>query len=271
MAKPNEVLSAVHSVKQRMRAGARVCAALLALAVVGSPLAVHAQTSGAVGSAATVKARNFGDTATFALHILSLDREKEIATYSANKDAKHLIVLAVVPGREIEVISPGTGTISSTKMKGVRAIMMRRMTESVPDAGEDARARLAYDRCMSQAAAQAQRAAAARRVKRDSSGRIISDPNPDPVADEQQFRRQCDRLAASNPKKRSLTPLPPREAAERYLLVLASSSEVQSTQLYERLASLTAIAPDAATTLEAIAAGLFVGVPGSWSGSFVNW
>ncbi|MBL0169174.1 MAG: hypothetical protein IPP90_00385 [Gemmatimonadaceae bacterium] len=52
---------------------------------------------------------------------------------------------------------------------------------------------------------------------------------------------------------------------------MTSSSPIPLSQLYERLATLTAVAPDVATTIEAIAAGLFVGVKGTWGGYFVAW
>ena len=41
--------------------------------------------------------------------------------------------------------------------------------------------------------------------------------------------------------------------------------------LNERLASLSTVAQDVSTAIEAVAAGLFVGHPGSWAGYYVSW
>jgi hypothetical protein len=63
----------------------------------------------------------------------------------------------------------------------------------------------------------------------------------------------------------------PRTPADRYLVVLASSSRLTSAQLAERLSTLTAVGSDVATTIEALASGLYVGLPGTWSGGYVAW
>jgi hypothetical protein len=218
--------------------------------------------------------RAFGDSSV-SPRILALDPVSERATISARK-AKHVVVLAVVPGREIEVIAPGASTKFRVSEKNAFGLSMRRIDDSpVPmDAADDARARLAYDRCMTQARATARRIEQQRRtVRRDSTGKEIpSESRGTGDADQlQRLESSCDRLADAPKRKQNARYLPARTPAERYLVVLASDAEISLTDLYARLATLTAVAPDAATTIEAIAAGLYVGVKEPWGGYFVAW
>ena len=220
--------------------------------------------------------RGFGDSALLGIRILTLDPVREHATITA-KNAKHLVVLAVVPGREIEVIVPGHTPVRREREKNVFAIDMRRVSDEIgpADANESAQARLAYDRCMRQARATAERIAQqkARAVRRDSTGKVIGGGSTGNAsgAELQNYEIACESLAAKASKRQTPTYLPARQPADRYLVVLASSSAVSSAHLDERLATLTAVAPDVATTIEAIAAGIYVGVNGSWAGYFVRW
>lgn len=242
-----------------------VIATLLCFGGAGIAPSAHAQGP----NAAPLKGGAFGDTATFDVRILSLDPQTETATFSAKK-YKNVIVLAVIPGREIEVIAPGSGSVRAGKGKNTRVVSMRRVDDDRPaDADDNAQARLAYDRCIAQANAAQRRAeeAARRAAKRDSTGRAIGGATTVTT----DYTRQCDRIDKPNQRSRKVKYLPPREPADRYLLVLSSSESVSETLLQERLATLTAVAPDVATTLEAIAAGLFVGTPGTWSGYYVAW
>ena len=66
-------------------------------------------------------------------------------------------------------------------------------------------------------------------------------------------------------------PIPPRSDAERYLMVLTSTVPVTLADLEERLAGLTAVAPDVGLTIEAIAAGIFAGRGGTYGGTWVAW
>ena len=177
----------------------------------------------------------------------------------------------MVPGREIEVVQPGDYPIRRERGKNAFTIDMRRPSDAITpdDAAAIARARLAYDRCVKQAEATAARIAQqkARSVRRDSTGKVIGrGPTPDIIE-----TRSCDRLSQNSAVTRTPTFLPARAPADRYLVVLTSTSSISRTQLYERLATLTAVAPDVATTIEAIAAGLYVGVKGTWGGYFVAW
>ncbi len=222
-------------------------------------------------------AHAFGDTATYGVQVLSLDAEHEVATVSLQAPAS-LIVLAVVPGREIELILPAE-TARGTFPKGTATLDMRRFDVSnrPVDANAELQAMQAYGRCMAQAQAQARRMAQARRpVKRDSTGKVIDDGRgPSTEGDDlMRLERSCDRLdvTASNANRKAPpVRLPPRAPADRYLLVLASSEPVSYAQVGERLGTLTAVGSDVATTLEAIASGMYAGMPGRWSGVYVAW
>lgn len=245
---------------------------LVALFACGGAQARSGQTAAATAPPAPLAGRAFGDSVVSA-RILALDAVNETATIRA-RNGKHLVVLAVVPGREIEVIAVGAATKYSVREKDAFGLNMRRVDDSPEpmDAADDARTRLAYDRCMSQARTTAGRIAQ-QRVKRDSTGKELpSETRGGGDADQlQRLEASCDRLANAPKRKKAVRYLPARTPAERYLVVLASDGEIPLTELYSRLATLTAVAPDAATTIEAIAAGLYVGVREPWGGYFVSW
>ena len=178
----------------------------------------------------------------------------------------HLIVLAVRPGRDIELIVPGEADRALSKKSGRLTLALTRYINGNPDANTigAAQAELAYERCVANAENTAERQARARAQRRDSSGgRQAASPAVGAAA------AACRRPVVARPSK--LVALPPREPSERYLVVLASATALSAEQINTRLATLTAVAPDVATTIEAIAAGLFAGVPGTFTGLFANW
>jgi len=216
--------------------------------------------SGAASIAPLAGARAFGDTATYGLRLVSLDAVDESAHVRLARPA-HLIVLGVRPGREIELISQGfhrTGAVT---------LLMRRFEDVSPDAARDAdaRATLEYDRCVAAADRAAQARARQRTERRDSTGKVIgTGGDPLPVPNYSACRKPS--TTAAKPRR-----LPAREPAERYLVVLASAEPLPPTVVDARLATLTAVAPDVATTIEAIAAGLLLGIPGTTAGTYVAW
>jgi hypothetical protein len=243
-----------------------------------SLVACHANPNTDAPSAAPLAMRAFGDTAAYGMQVLSLDREKEVAKVSLRTPAE-LIVLSVIPGKEIELIVPSDLAKSSRASfdKGVSSIKMARWDDSPrpANASNDAQAAMEYNRCIQQAQATATRMAQARRpVRRDSTGKVIDDgmgasPEMDVLS---RLERNCDRLDASMQNRPAdAVRMPPRPPADRYLVVLASSAALTPVQLGERLSSLTAVGSDVATTIEAIAAGLYAGFPGKWSGGYVAW
>ncbi len=279
MGKPGNHTPVMRASRRRVAASvlALVLVALVASCRSGARASVSpSESPGAARNARVVPpGQAFGDTAAFEVQILSLDRVTEQASVTT-RNGKNLIVLAVVPGREIEIIAPGASSMRRGKAKGVYGIDLRRVDDSMrpADANETAREQLAYDRCMSQAAATAKRIGQQRVVKRDSTGKVISEGSRSGSSDADQQRgleAPCNRLASNSSARQPATFLPARPPADRYLVVLASTSPLPLAQLYERLATLTAVAPDVATTIEAIAAGLYVGARGTWSGYYVAW
>ncbi|MEQ1690619.1 MAG: hypothetical protein ABMA00_05000 [Gemmatimonas sp.] len=262
---------------KRSSASAFVVAATVVAAIAGcgGGSAARVAASPTPSPLVALVGRAFGDTASFGLHIVALDRVSEHALIAA-RNTKNLIVLAVIPGREIEVIMPGGTALRREREDGHFTVDLRRIDDGIrpPDANEDAAARLAYERCMAQVAATQRRIEQQRRaVRRDSTGAVIPDERrgSNAGADQSAMQKSCDRMAMRSPAKGPIRYLAARAPADRYLMVLNSSSKIPLEQLYERLAVLTAVAPDVATTIEAIAAGLYVGVEGSWGGTFVAW
>lgn len=258
-------------------------ALIVCVAAAASLAACHSTPKAEIptADAAPLAMRAFGDTAAYGMQVLKLDRQKEVATVALRSPAE-LIVLSVIPGREIELIVPGeVANAGHTSFKqGVSSIQMARWEHSVrpANADHDAQAAMEYNRCISRAQAAARAAAQKRRpVKRDSTGKIIDDGRSgDPSVNEFQLERAYE-AACSNQDKSYLNKpappvrMPPRPAADRYLVVLASSTPLTAVQLGERLAGLTAVGSDVSTTIEAIAAGLYAGLPGTWSGGYVAW
>ena len=239
-----------------------VVRALLAAACMLASVACGGSRSGAAaaGEQAPTVSRSFGDTALLGLRLLSIDARDESARVRLGRGAQ-IIVLGVRPGREIELISHGHHGADAFK------ISMRRYEEPSPDAARDAdaRATLEYDRCVAAAEKAARDRARQRTERRDSSGKVIpTGGNPLPTgANTSACRRPATNVA---PRR-----LPPRDPAERYLVVLASATPISAAQLDERLATVTAVAPDVATTIEAIAAGLYVGHSGTFAGTYMVW
>ncbi len=108
-------------------------------------------------SAAAVNARTFGDTSAYGLRINTLDPVQETAGAQLAQSA-YIIVLAVRPGRDIELISPIADLPPATAKAGRLDVSMQRFEDDLTDLeAEDAKAQLAFDRCVSNAEAQARR------------------------------------------------------------------------------------------------------------------
>lgn len=223
---------------------------------------------------ATVKpillAHAIGDSLKFSVGILSLDRSREIADVFVRRP-DNVIVLAVVPGRNIEVIFPGTMTVKKLPAANTFRFVMQRFEVSTRPVGSEAeaRGRQAYDQCQIRRSAALRRTAeTARRVRRDSTGKSIDTPVS---TARETLLESCDHLGESTGQVVFMQPMSPREPRERYLVVLSSSSPVSELELNERLNTLTTIASDVSLTIEAIAAGIFAGKAGVWGGSYVSW
>ena len=249
------------------------CAVALALC------GCHATTSSkpiVLSNGVAVRGKGFGDTLTFSPRIIAIDRIDERAAASLAAPG-HVLLLGVIPGREIELIEPGDATTARKAVTGTIALAMRRYeVDPIAVAAIERRVTEAERRCESAARARQQAAerAAKNSQKRDSTGKIIGGSSggaSTDMSDPTFYLQSCIARDASSKEKPTLKRIAPRPASDRYLVMLVSSSPLKWDFLNERLATLTAVGADAATTIEAIAAGLYVGTEGKWAGYFVAW
>lgn len=218
------------------------------------------QTGSAIPLAAS---RTFGDTNTVKVRLLSLDPTEEVARATLGANA-YLVVLGVRPGRDIELISPEENQSARPTGAGSVTLSLRRYEAPSPDA--NLRAEAEYERCVAAAEGAARRREQTRTAKKDSTGRVIPGTGSSSVTTPA-MGNSCRRPMAQVKAVRMAL----REPGERYLVVLASTQPIPYLQLSARLETLTAVAPDVATTIEAIAAGIYAGQPGTFSGAFVSW
>lgn len=218
----------------------------------------------------------FGDTTEYVSHILQFDVQKEQVVVDF-KSRSYVVVLAVIPGKSIEQISPVPGRRSGRFSSGKRTLDLRQPQNGADPIGQEMNsAELGeVNRCVvaATAAARRQAQAKARPVRRDSLGRIIEDrsPPPETAIDDTRFESACRAQVRSRSKNRPQPKMPIREPAERYLVVLTSPYPMEGPMISDRLETLITMAPDVATTIEAIAQGLFAGKDATWSGTFISW
>ncbi|MEP6763806.1 MAG: hypothetical protein ABJB66_05805 [Gemmatimonadaceae bacterium] len=210
----------------------------------------------------------FGDSVTHSVRVLSLNTKTETAdVYVGRPD--NTIVLAVEPGRDIELIFPGAMTVKQLSDNRFQFFMQRfELVKSEPKPADASASRRSYEAC-TKARAAAQRAERTRQAsRRDSSGRVAG--GEPPSAQKDNF--VCDMTPESLAKPSwSQNRLPPRPARERYLVVLSSSQPISYADLNQRLSTMTAVAPNVALTMEAIASGIYAGTSGTWGGTYVSW
>ncbi len=83
--------------------------------------------------------------------------------------------------------------------------------------------------------------------------------------DEQAARQRCRSAAAARPP--AATPAP---RGTRYFLLLAATEKMSGAELSKRIAGLSGVGSDVASSIDAIATGVFVGYPTDWSGYYVR-
>ncbi len=222
--------------------------------------------------------RSLGDPSAPAVRIVALDPVAETATVSIGQRG-NVIVLELMPGRDVEVIYPTIARPAKVKNAGAFSVDLGRLSAAprYSEAERAARARHAQAQCEAARATEARRAAtAARAVRRDSTGKVISGSAPENTST-RDLSASCDHLTPNANRAQALRDdsvlvrLPPREARERYLVVYAFSGSMSLVELNKRLATFTAVAPDVPSTIEAIATGIFAGGELRWSAHYVNW
>lgn len=227
-----------------------------------------------VGSA-PIAVHTFGDTTQYASRIVRFDARTEELIANV-KSPSYVIVLAVIPGKSIEQIVPDPDQLSVQVSTGKHTLNLRQQAFAAEpaDAAMNSAELAEINRCVSVATAAARRQAQARRpVKRDSLGRIIEDRSapPDDNIDDSRIEARCREQVRRQSINRPKPQMPIREPAERYLVVLTSAFPMTGPLIRERLESLVTSAPDVATTIEAIAQGLFAGKDPTWSGAYISW
>jgi hypothetical protein len=243
---------------------------ILALAAVASfASACHSAPNTAAVAASPVATRTLGDTSVYGVQILALDRPKEAATVSLRSPAE-LIVLAVVPGRDIELIMPSAQTkeTRASFANGVSTVDLARWDNSSSLGSGNM-----YTQCLRRGE-ETQRGATQRRAKGDTTGKYLDDGRTaaelDGVA--RQMQKDCDKLdPGKSANAAGAVRMPPRAPADRYLVVLASSSPLTAAQLGERLKTITPTGADVATMMDDIASRLYAGQTGTWSGGYIAW
>lgn len=279
--------AAIHRVASRC---ARVVPVVASLAAAGAcrtaasttttaavPGAVTATVTATAPSAAPPTAVRFGDTTTLGLHLLSLDARAGTATVALGREA-WLVVLLVTPGRDIVLLSPDPE--APAQRAGARRHALR-LAPSAPPGTRTIAGQGAYDACMREgerriarrvAAVEAADAAARRRARTDTLGRRI-EPSPsttvvNEAAELQALDRAC-RQRAQVARDRSAPPGEAPPAGERYLVVLVADARLEGAMISERLGTLAVTASDVRTTIEAVAAGLYVGTGARVAGLYV--
>lgn len=254
----------------------RVGMFVVAVTAAATPFATGCRQTPAVASA-PIPATVFGDTTMYSAQLLAFDKINDELKVNV-PTSSYVVVLAVVPGKSIEQISPKPGQAYANRVSG--SVSFHLQPESIgsdfePD-GMNAADVAEINRCVaSKTAAANQRAKAQRKpIVRDSTGRIISGDRSPPASNISgvDFERACKAQTERNTRNRPVIhKFTPREPAERYLVVLASPHALSGPLINERLETLVTSAPDVATTIEAIAQGLYTGYAGTWSGRYVSW
>ena len=211
----------------------------------------------------------FGDTVQHTVRILAIDPAIEAAS-AYIKSPKNIVVLGVVPGREIEIIAPGDLEMASMD-DSTFALVMRRfeLTTVAVRKSNDVEQRR-YASCTAERASAIRHNAMAQRLlnaARDSTARRTGSQLDYTIIDVPYCEMPTGETSASHLDRR---PMPLRAQAERYLVVMTSSKEIKLSELEKRLSTLTTVASDAGLTIEAIAAGLFAG-KSDYGGAWVAW
>ena len=238
---------------------------------VGMPMACASSLAAQRPPVGAAVSTAVGDSVRFAVTIDSLDAARQVA-WLTGRGSDRVLVLAVVPGKDIELIVPD-GARRLIRERGRQRVDLSRTVQTEDaafTAAAQAQAREEYARCVANRAAEQRRfELAAQRAQRktDPNARVVE---PAPVVDLTRDRLlPCSLLEATT--RYVATRLPPREPADRYLLVLAADRLPSQAELTVRLATLTAQAPDVRTTMEAIATGLLLGTRTTWGGRYLAW
>jgi hypothetical protein len=228
--------------------------------------------------AATDRVERIGDAATWRVQLEQFDRAKETATVTLDHPA-HLVVLAVVPGEEIELITPNFSDGSERPRSGRVTLAMQRAASAPANPADLPRTSPTASYCAA-SVTQAYAAQLPKRTRVDSTGRTVSvSPvkgdvsavlnNPDMMRYVDRAVGQCAQQGTYRMAPTYLAP--PRPMADRYLVVLASPVELTTAQIMERLAGAGGADGSALTSIGLITRALYERDAAPWGGMYVAW
>ena len=253
--------------------------ALLALAV---GLTALARPTTAQAQAATERVERIGDAQHFGVQLLRFDRTKETATVALEQPVQ-LVVLAIVPGEEIELITPDFSIPGERRLAGRQTISMRRTAIPPVNPADAPRTSPTAGYCAA-SVTQAYAAQLPKKTRVDSTGRTVTvSPmkgdvsavlnNPDMMRYVDRAVNQCAQQGTYRMAPTYLAP--PRELADRYLVVLASDTVLTTAQILERLSAVTgtmaSAGPSALTSIALVTQALYGPGATSWGGLYAAW
>ena len=216
-----------------------------------------------IPSAALSSEFSFGDTVAFPLRVTEFDPVAERVKVRIGEPA-NLIALEVSPGKSITIVD----LPDSRSPRGYRALS----TIDVVDPTSPITASTEYTRCIDDAVRRATpRPQPQRRpvVKRDSTGKPLLGQSTEPLPERPSEAPAPTAAMKSTCRVQVMQlqrALSKQRGDERYVLILASDANFMRNQLIERLNSLSVVATDVKSTMDAIATGIFAGKASKWSG-----
>lgn len=262
-------------------------------------LAVVRANSAADSARALVPPRSAGDTVPHAvgdfevvpLRLLKLDRTAERLQLQLGQPMQ-LIVLAVTPGRGVELIEPASRGDSKLRAAGAVSIDLRRVMladaaapNTLDRGAADLRREAEMEGCMARQTEKARKEADRQWQGKGSTGKpVVPQLGTDRVdasnAALVNYGGNCSARAA----QRVPTTMPTgaagprlarvagaREQSDQVLVVLASPKPINFTLLVARLGAMPVGGATRRAMVDAIAADLFEGHAAPWSGAFVAW
>jgi hypothetical protein len=192
----------------------------------------------------------------------------------------YVVMLQVAPGKSIDALFPRGATTPTAFQAGTHAVdlawpAMDDERRPPSDAGDlSTGVRTNYERCLDDVRRRYDPPPRIRRpVIRDSTGRVVSAPDPEPPPPDMSAglnaERQClqHALAAENARRTELR----RQQRTGYLVLLVSRAPVPMRDLAQRIDRLTVKADDAESTIEAVASAVYLDRPGAWAGYYRIW
>lgn len=266
-------------------------------------LAVVRANSAADSARALVPPRSAGDTVPHAvgdfegvpLRLLRLDRTAERLQLQLGQ-AMQLIVLAVTPGRGVELIEPASRGDNKVRAAGALSIDLRHVTladAAAPNpldrGAADLRREAEAEGCMARQTEKARKQVDRQWQGQGSTGKpMVPQAGTDRVDASATLGNYgavgiagyCNRRASQQTPKEALTPAGSprltrvagaREQTDQVLVVLASPKPISFTLLVARLGAMPVGGVTRRAMVDAIAADLFEGHSAPWSGAFVAW